>query len=1198
MDDLLHIPDPSLPTLRDLFGRSTWSRGTDYVQQERVRQVVALEDENAAAGWVVDAKVRGNAVRPYDTGVDLACDDQGQWWFQNRCSCPMESRCKHVAALVQYLAAARPDIVPRSAPRSLGAVTSASPAVPTPVPRPVFVPPPPPPSPPPAPSALDRWWSASDESTRSPVSFQFIPDNEVVVFTLSLRTTTPFSKDALPKTELMLGCHRVTLLKGKPGQTERKFGKLRALGSGSWKASQQSHDRVFQDVARWLWLHGSLSGASSQGYSGYGFEELPPASVDDAFGLATLERAVRSGRVVSVDAENRPGRVWSWGEPRTLCWHWARLPDGAWQLLAQIDEAYTSARLLPVPGAVSLYLDDAHGQVGALDLDGLTPERVTRLLAAPPMPDDWLRQQAAQPRARRLLPLLPDAVATPVVRRIRGVAPQPVLHIDFEAGSAEPLFTLSFDYAGERDFWPDSAPAQQFIDAPDGLVELVRDPAQEAATVRACREDGLHPQPGAPADHWCPIGLDLRERQRRFGAWLAEDFATWRAAGFVIETGQGWGAHVNAIDQLDIALGGRGADGAFDALGPEGAAPENAGDWLHLSIGFRIEGRRVNLLPWIPQLVAQAHARPGEDLVAPERLWVHDDQGHWWGLPGVALQPWLAALIELVGERPAGAFQGETLELSRIEVLRLGAETVQVDLPEGQTGLGMLRDILAARGEREHPEVIDGVAAELRPYQHQGVAWLQALSRQRLGGVLADDMGLGKTLQTLAHLVAEKGRGALDRPALIVAPTSLVGNWRRECGRFAPGLRLLVLHGIERRGRFDDIADHDVVLTTYPLLPRDAEILIQQPWHAVVLDEAQTIKNAKTQAAQVVQMLQARHRICLSGTPMENHLGEVWSLFEFLLPGYLSSEARFKTLFRTPIEKHGDSDRLALLRRRLAPFMLRRTKDMVATELPPKVETVVRVQFDVAQANLYETIRLSTEASVREALAEKGLARSHIMVLDALLKLRQVCCDPRLVKIPQARKVKGSAKLDWLMETLPEMVAEGRRILLFSQFTSMLELIETGLKAAGLCWITLTGQTPGPQRDALIAQFTDGQVPIFLISLKAGGVGLNLPQADTVIHYDPWWNPAVENQATDRAHRLGQTQTVFVYKLVAEDTLEERILALQERKAALAAGLHGAAGTGGVALTESDLAWLLRPLGAAVEAAETSLNSLNRLENS
>jgi SNF2 family DNA or RNA helicase len=456
--------------------------------------------------------------------------------------------------------------------------------------------------------------------------------------------------------------------------------------------------------------------------------------------------------------------------------------------------------------------------------------------------------------------------------------------------------------------------------------------------------------------------------------------------------------------------------------------------------------------------------------------------------------------------------------------------------------------------------------------------------------VLADDMGLGKTLQALTHLLVEKQRGALTQPALIVAPTSLVGNWRRECERFTPELRLLVLHGGERHMRFDDIVDHDIVLTTYPLLPRDGEVLIKQTWHAVILDEAQTIKNARTQAAQVVQMLRAGHRLCLSGTPMENHLGEVWSLFHFMLPGYLSSETRFRSLFRNPIERQRDGERLALLRRRLAPFMLRRSKDMVAAELPPKVETVVRVQMEPAQANLYETIRISTEASVRLALAEKGLARSHITVLDALLKLRQVCCDPQLLQLEQARKVHESAKLDWLMETLPEMIEEGRRVLLFSQFTSMLARIEERLAGTGLTWSKLTGQSK--QRDELVDKFTSGKVPLFLISLKAGGVGLNLPQADTVIHYDPWWNPAVENQATDRAHRIGQNQTVFVYKLVAEGTLEERILALQERKAELARGLHGTGagpsstvGLGsGEAISASELDWLLQPLGAGLDS--------------
>jgi SNF2 family DNA or RNA helicase len=613
-------------------------------------------------------------------------------------------------------------------------------------------------------------------------------------------------------------------------------------------------------------------------------------------------------------------------------------------------------------------------------------------------------------------------------------------------------------------------------------------------------------------------------------------------------------------------------------------------------MGFQLDGRRFNLLPWLPQLVAQMDQQGGaadaytvEAAGQRSRLWLHDEAGQWWGLPAAMLKPWLTALVELVGERKSGDFQATTLKLTRIDALRLAADTGQAGAPGG---IAALRDVITARDVAgdDLPLPPPGLNATLRPYQSQGLAWLQALARQHLGGVLADDMGLGKTLQTLAHLLVEKQRGALTNPALIVAPTSLVGNWRRECERFTPELSMLVLHGGERHMRFDDIVDHDIVLTTYPLLPRDGEVLVKQPWHAVVLDEAQTIKNARTQAAQVVQLLRAGHRICLSGTPMENHLGEVWSLFHFLLPGYLSSEARFRSLFRNPIERQRDGERLTLLRRRLAPFMLRRSKDMVAAELPPKVETVVRVQMDPPQANLYETIRISTEASVRVALAEKGLARSHITVLDALLKLRQVCCDPQLLQLEQARKVHASAKLDWLMETLPEMIEEGRKVLLFSQFTSMLARIEERLAGTGLTWTKLTGQSK--QRDDLVEQFTSGKVPLFLISLKAGGVGLNLPQADTVIHYDPWWNPAVENQATDRAHRIGQNQTVFVYKLVAEGTLEERILALQERKAELARGLHGTGPLGtaavnaatGEPISASELDWLLQPLGAGLDS--------------
>ena len=557
-------------------------------------------------------------------------------------------------------------------------------------------------------------------------------------------------------------------------------------------------------------------------------------------------------------------------------------------------------------------------------------------------------------------------------------------------------------------------------------------------------------------------------------------------------------------------------------------------------------------------------------------MYLSQPDGGFVRLPTEGLQPWLQALLELVGER-GHDFSGDSLQLSRLDALRTAVGLGEGAVWAGAQALRELAQRLSGRSELPTVPVPPSLQAKLRPYQQQGLNWLQFLRTHSLGGILADDMGLGKTLQTLAHIQIEKDAGRLTAPALIIAPVSLLGNWRREAARFCPQLRCLVLHGKERHEAADQLQEVDLVIAPYSVLQRDRDRWLQSPWHLVVLDEAQNIKNASSQAAQAAGQLQTRHRLCLSGTPMENHLGELWSLFHFLMPGFLGSQARFTTLFRTPIEKQGDPERLHQLRARITPFMLRRTKALVAHELPPKVETVMRVELSGKQADLYETIRLGMEKTVREALSRQGLAKSQIMILDALLKLRQVCCDPRLVPLAAAAKVKTSAKLEQLMTLLPEMLAEGRRILLFSQFTSMLTLIEAELKKQGIQSVKLTGQSQ--KRDEVIEQFTSGQVPLFLISLKAGGVGLNLPQADTVIHYDPWWNPAAETQATDRAHRIGQTQSVWVLKLVAQGTIEERILALQERKAALAEGMYsGAVARKAPLFTEGDLAELLKPL--------------------
>lgn len=466
-----------------------------------------------------------------------------------------------------------------------------------------------------------------------------------------------------------------------------------------------------------------------------------------------------------------------------------------------------------------------------------------------------------------------------------------------------------------------------------------------------------------------------------------------------------------------------------------------------------------------------------------------------------------------------------------------------------------------------------GFGAVLRAYQEEGLGWLQFLRRYRIGGILADDMGLGKTVQTLAHLALEKEQGRLLKPSLIVAPVSVIGNWQQEIARFAPGLKQLTLHGSRRKDAYARIGQADVVIIGYPLLQLDGEVLQAHEFYFLILDEAQTIKNPRAKVSQAARTLRCEHRLCLTGTPVENHLGELWSLFDFLQPGLLGEERYFHRHYRTPIEKESNALRAQALAQRVAPFLLRRTKDSVAKELPAKMEIVEAIVLEEKQRDFYDGIRLAMHRHIREVIEQQGIARSQITILDALLKLRQACCDPRLIEAGAARQDIPSAKLEWLATVLPELVAEGRRILLFSQFTSMLRLIQETVSALSIPYCLLTGETQ--QRQEEIARFQSGAVPLFLISLKAGGTGLNLTAADTVIHYDPWWNPAVEAQATDRAHRIGQDKPVFVYKLIAQGTVEEKMLQLQSAKHALASQLYAEKNASPRSLTTADLEVLL-----------------------
>lgn len=605
-------------------------------------------------------------------------------------------------------------------------------------------------------------------------------------------------------------------------------------------------------------------------------------------------------------------------------------------------------------------------------------------------------------------------------------------------------------------------------------------------------------------------------------------------------------------------------------------APNNA--WFDISMGFEIDGQRIDLLPLLLDLLEQSN-NPLElklKLQSEPHILVPINDYHWVRLESKRLITVFDTLIELYDHAPLGAdgrlrlnkFQSAAFNdlLNNPFMQWKGAEDIQK---------------LAARlsdfsGIAEVPPPT-GLQATLRPYQQQGLNWLQFLREYNFNGVLADDMGLGKTLQALAHLLIEKQRVPDAPPSLIVAPTSLMSNWRREAERFAPQLKVLVLHGSERHQHFEVLKDYDLILTTYPLVVRDEALYAAYTFHYLILDEAQVIKNAKSKTAQAIFTMKSHHRLCLTGTPMENHLNELWSLFHFLMPGFLGNSDQFGRLFRTPIEKHQDLARQTQLRQRIQPFMLRRTKSLVASELPPKTEMVRTIALEGRQRDLYETVRLAMDKKVRDEISQKGIARSHIMILDALLKLRQICCDPRLLNLEGAQTLNQSAKLELLMTLLPEMVEEGRKILLFSQFTSMLSLIEEELVKAKISFTKLTGQTR--KREEVINEFQEGTASVFLISLKAGGTGLNLTAADTVIHYDPWWNPAAEHQATDRAYRLGQDKPVFVYKLITEETVEEKILKLQQRKQALADGLYSGKISEDTELSAEDLLDLLKPLG-------------------
>ena len=474
-------------------------------------------------------------------------------------------------------------------------------------------------------------------------------------------------------------------------------------------------------------------------------------------------------------------------------------------------------------------------------------------------------------------------------------------------------------------------------------------------------------------------------------------------------------------------------------------------------------------------------------------------------------------------------------------VNRIHAGYIDAALGEGIKGSSSWQQWTQSQRQLEKclPVPLGAMEGILRPYQKQGVYWMNFLSKNGFAGILADEMGLGKTVQALTFLQVSGGK------SLIVCPSSLVYNWQREAERFAPRLKVLCIQGANRHGLFQQIHEADLVVTSYPLLRRDIDRYRAIQFNTAILDEAQHIKNPDTQNAQAATAIRAENRFVLTGTPMENSVRDLWSVMNFLMPGYLGTRQDFKDRYELPLVRDQSAVQMKRLSKRLQPFMLRRLKRNVITELPEKLEQVAYCELTTKQAEVYKGLLSAARTEIDRVTDDKG--QGHMVMLTALLRLRQACCDLRLLGIDSDQKEGASAKMDVLEELLQEAIDGGHRILIFSQFVSMLTLLRERLKDLGIEYCYLDGQTK--DRAAEVDRFQKSDtIPVFLISLKAGGVGLNLTAADTVIHFDPWWNPAVEAQATDRAHRIGQNKVVTSYKLIARDTVEEKILNLQRKK--------------------------------------------------
>ena len=1110
--------------LRRAIGHVSFERGLDYFERGMVRSV---EFETPCR---IHGRVSGRRSNLYSVLAVVALRADGRLLsIEGHCSCPVGFNCKHVAAVLLAAQEFSTDGSSRGSGRAREPVSG----------------------------EVRQWLNRWPEPAAGRAN------------------NRPAGPPARSREHLFYVVHRDAMRRANVTPYRAYLRKDGTIGTNFREFHERNHSRTHRYV--------TVEDASILGKFGFYSDDGYPRHYDwpdgeDLIGL--IREIVDSGRARAGDIR---GAALSWGEPRRCELAWSVGESGEQHVVAR-DGAGSLVTLLPFP--TPFFVDPESGEIGVAET-ALPPRMASWFAAAPPVRHGSV-----------------DAVVAKL-SRIGQHAPVPRLHRVEERSGARPVPVLTlygctyrlprYVYGNHRGSTRDAAsviyPCARLeiaydgasaavragrgddvaASGQDGFAVIRRDRAREAAFEKALRDAakryGYEDHELLRYDHALPS--ELREADIVFPPVGDEDDAASGAGiGFASQAvpqlrAEGWRVEIEGTWPFRLYEGPVAFSTSLETRGS---------DWFSLCLSLEANGRALDIAPIVLQLV---DALPVDDWgglqedfdverhLAGRVFHSRFEDGTWLAIDAARFTRFAEAFLEAQG----------LLGFHRAEAGRL------FELAEALEGCGAPwtggREILdlgaRLRSLAEAPEVPAPAAlrGELRPYQRAGYGWLRALSDSGFGGVLADDMGLGKTVQTLALLAHRHLEEKAGRPSLLVVPTSLVGNWRREATRFVPDLKLLVLHGPDRRERFPEIPHHHLVVTTYPLLNRDHEVLFCHDYDIAVLDEAQAVKNPAAAVSKRIREIRARQRLALTGTPMENNLQELWALYDWLIPGLLGNRKTFTADFRNPIEKRGDRARQRLLSTRVKPFLMRRTKEQVARELPEKTVIDELIPLEGAQAALYESIRTAMDTRIREAIAARGLAASRIAILDALLKLRQVCCDPRLVRLDAARKVGESAKRARLLALLEELVAEGRKVLVFSQFVKMLKLVERDVTARGWGYAMLHGGTK--DRDAQVANFQSGDLSLFLISLKAGGTGLNLTAADTVIVCDPWWNPAVERQAMDRAHRIGQDKPVFVHRLIAENTVEAAIQRMQARKQALADAFFEGTGQGPLTLMEEDI---------------------------